>query len=115
MRHKNIIFGRRLRFTLVVLVSQLLLIALAIAWGIHLILIAQNGGVYSIEANLWVLYGEIAATVLIRLFALAIVCLEFIRMKSRRRSDRDSQDLSQDDRHSEGKDKIESIEDLIRS
>jgi uncharacterized membrane protein YcjF (UPF0283 family) len=115
MRHKNIIFGRRLRFTLVVLASQLLLIALAIAWGIHLILIAQNGGVYSIEANPWVLYSEIAATILIILFALAVVCLEFIRMKSRRRSDCDSQDLSQDDRHSERTNRIESLEDLMRS
>jgi membrane protein implicated in regulation of membrane protease activity len=115
MNYKNIIFGRRLRFTLVVLVSQVLLITLAIAWGIHLILIAQNGGVYSIEANPWVLYGEIAATVLIILFAIAVVCLEFIRMKTRRQSDRDSQDLSQNDRRSEDMDKIESIEDLIKS
>ncbi len=118
MSHKSENFSRRLRFSLVILVSQMLLIALAIAWSANLILIAQHGGLYSTEANPWVLYGEIGATVLIILFAFVVIYLEIIRIRSRRRSDRDNQDLSQNERRSEPIDKIDSIEnieDLIRS
>ena len=118
MSNKSVIFGRRLRFTLIILVSQLLLIALAIAWGVNLILIAQHGGLYSMEANPWVLYGEIAATVLIIIFAFVVIYFEVMRMRSKRRSDCDNQDLSQNERRSERIDKIdtiENIEDLISS
>ena len=70
------------------------------------------------EANPWVLYGEIAATVLIILFAFVVIYFEVMRMRAKRRSDRDNQNLSQDERRSESIDKIdtiENIEDLISS
>ena len=42
---------RRLKFTSVVLVNQMLLIALAIAWLIHMIVIAFYGAVHFVEMN----------------------------------------------------------------
>lgn len=90
MDQQSIRSRRRLRFSLIILVSQLLLVALAIGWGIILILIAQHGGVYSIEANPLVLYSEIVAIFLIILFAFFVIYLEVIRMRSRRRTERDS-------------------------
>jgi uncharacterized membrane protein YcjF (UPF0283 family) len=118
MSNKSVIFKRRLRFSLIILVSQMLLVALAIGWGVNLILIAQHGGIYSVEANPWVLYGEIAATVLIIIFAFIVIYLEIIRIRSKRRSDRDSQDQIQNEKRTERqdeKDGIESIEDLMKS
>lgn len=124
MARKSIVFKRRLRFSLIVLVSQMLLMALAIAWGVNLILIAQHGGLYSIETNPLVLYGEIAATVLIIIFAGVVIYLEIVRMRSKRQGERDSQEISdsqhisQDERSSESiesVDDIESVEDLFKS
>jgi len=126
MARKSIVFKRRLRFSLIILVSQMLLMALAIAWGVNLILIAQHGGLYSIEANPLVLYGEIAATVLIIIFAIVVIYLEIIRMRSKRQGESDSQELSQDEERSESMDNIdeegsksmddiESVEDLLKS
>jgi len=89
MKPSPVILRRRVRFTLLVVISELLLIALAAAWGVHLILIAQNGGVYAVEDNPWLLYGEITATNLIILFAIAVLILEFTRMGQRRQDDRD--------------------------
>ncbi len=82
---------RRLRFSLIILISQFLLIALAIGWGINLILIAVHGRVYSVEANPLILYAEIATICLIILFAFFVIYLEIVRMRSRRRNERDSQ------------------------
>jgi ABC-type nickel/cobalt efflux system permease component RcnA len=124
MARKSIVFKRRLRFSLIVLVSQMLLMALAIAWGVNLILIAQHGGLYSIETNPLVLYGEIAATVLIIIFACVVIYLEIVRMRSKRQGEResqeisDSQDISQEEKSSESIDNIddvESVEDLFKS
>jgi len=42
----------------IVIVSQILLIALSLAWGIYLITIAMNGGVLSVENNPWVYSGR---------------------------------------------------------
>lgn len=81
------IFGRRVTFTILVLVSQLLLIAMAIAWCIHMVLIAKYGEIYFIEANSVVLYGEIAATVLITLFAVTVFALQCKRLRERRKGD----------------------------
>jgi uncharacterized BrkB/YihY/UPF0761 family membrane protein len=82
-------YGRRLRFTILVLVSQLLLIALAIAWVIHMVLIAANGAVYFIEANRIILWGEIIATVVITLFATAVFAVQLYRLGERRKGDRE--------------------------
>ncbi len=80
-------FGRRVTFAIVVLVSQLLLIAMAIAWTIHMALIAKTGEIYFIEENPIILYGEIAATVLITLFAIVVFVLQCKRLGARRRGD----------------------------
>ncbi len=81
-------FGRRLRFAILVLISQVLLIAMAIAWVVQMSLIARNGAVYFIEANPWILWGEIIATALITLFATAVFSLQLYRLGERRGADR---------------------------
>ncbi len=79
--------GRRLKFAILVLISQLLLIALAVAWVVHMTLIAANGAVYFIEANPLVLWAEIGATAFITLFATAVFTLQIYRMGERRKGD----------------------------
>ena len=49
------IFGRRVRFALVILASQILLIALGITWVIQMTLIAMKGSVIFVEYNRTVL------------------------------------------------------------
>jgi amino acid transporter len=56
-----------------VLVSQLLLIALALAWAIHMTLVAANGAVYFVESNPVILWIEIIVTVLIGLFGMTLM------------------------------------------
>ena len=68
--------GRRLKFAIVILVSQLLLIALAIAWVVHMVIIAVNGAAYFVETNPFILWGEIAASVLITLFAVSVFVMQ---------------------------------------
>lgn len=81
------LFGRRVTFAILVLAAQLLLIALAIAWCVHLVLIVRYGEIFFIEANPVVLYGEIAATVLITVFAVTVFALQYKRLGERRRGD----------------------------
>jgi len=78
---------RRLRFAVIIVISQLLLIALAIAWLIHMIIIAVNGTVYFVERNPFILWIEIAATVLIILFAAVVFITQLRRLGERRRED----------------------------
>ena len=80
--------GRRLKFAIVILVSQLLLLALAIAWIIQMSLILQHGAVYFVEKNHLVLYLEIIANVIIMLFAATVFALQLTRLKEKRSSDR---------------------------
>jgi uncharacterized BrkB/YihY/UPF0761 family membrane protein len=80
-------FGRRLKFTILVLVSQLLLIALAISWVAHMVLIAKNGAVYFVEGNSIILWAEIGITTLITLFATAVLSIEIYRLGERRKGD----------------------------
>lgn len=80
-------FGRRVKFTILVLVSQLLLIALAMAWVVHMVLIAKNGAVYFVEGNTTILWAEIGITTLITLFATAVFAIEIYRLGERRKSD----------------------------
>jgi len=70
-----------------VLVSQLLLIALALAWAVHMALIAANGSVYFVENNLLVLWLEIALTVSICIFGAAVFVMQLRRLSERRKSD----------------------------
>ena len=78
---------RRLRFAVVVVISQLLLIALAIAWLIHMIIIAVNGTVYFVERNPVMLWIEVAATILVILFATGVFIAQLRRLGERRRGD----------------------------
>ena len=82
-------FGRRVRFAVLVLAAQLLLIAMAIAWCIHMVLIAKNGQIYFIEANPVILHGEIVATVLVVVFAITVFAIQCKRLGEKRRDDRE--------------------------
>ncbi|PPD57812.1 hypothetical protein JP09_008755 [Dehalogenimonas etheniformans] len=80
---------RRVRFSLIVIISQALLIALAVAWGIYLIAISANGGsIISTETNKTILWGEIIATGLIIIFSIVVIVMELNRLFARRRDDR---------------------------
>ncbi len=79
--------ARRVRFAIVILISQLLLIAMAVSWVVHGVLIAQNGQVSFIETNHWILYGEITATVLITLFAVSVFIIQYRRLQEKRQDD----------------------------
>jgi uncharacterized BrkB/YihY/UPF0761 family membrane protein len=78
---------RRIRFALIVLVSQLLLIALALAWAVHMVIIAVRGSVYFVEDNLFILWLEISVTILICIFGVVVFIMQLHRLNERRRSD----------------------------
>jgi membrane protein YdbS with pleckstrin-like domain len=67
-----------------VLLSQALLAALAISWVIHMALIAANGAVYFVENNAFILWAEIAGSILISLFAIFIFINQVQRLGERR-------------------------------
>jgi membrane protein implicated in regulation of membrane protease activity len=79
---------RRLRFSLLILVSQILLIALAISWLVHMVIIAICGSAYFVESNPFILWAEIILTVFITLFAIYILVLQIRRLAERRGADR---------------------------
>ena len=78
---------RRLNFTLLVIVSQMLLVALAITWLIHMVLIALKGSLYFIENNPYILWAEISAAVLITAVAITVLIMQLKRLGERRRGD----------------------------
>jgi len=82
-----VLFGRRLRFGIVVLAAQLLLIAMAVAWCVQLTLIAVHGRICFEETNDAILYGEIAGVALIAVFALAVFVVQYRRLTEKRASD----------------------------
>ncbi len=55
---------RRLRFSVLVLLSQLLLIALAFAWLVHMVTIAICGSAYFVENNPVILWAEILISIM---------------------------------------------------
>ena len=79
---------RRLRSSILVLITQMLLIALAISWLIHMVIIAAYGSAYFVENNPLILWGEIAASVLIAIFAICMLTLQIQRLGERRGTDR---------------------------
>ena len=79
---------RRLRSTALVLVSQMLLIALAFAWLLQMVIIAREGSAYFIENNHLILYGEITVVAFILIFALYVLITQIRRLDERRRTDR---------------------------
>ncbi len=82
--------SRRLKFGLAIVISEILLISLAIAWLVHMLLIAVNGSIYFAEGNPFILWGEIAVTLLITLFAIGVFAIQIDRLGERRRGeDRD--------------------------
>ena len=81
------LFGRRVTFAIVVLISQLLLIALAIVWFIQMLVIARNGAVQFVEENRAILLGEIVLTALVCLVGITVFIMQLRRLRERRRDD----------------------------
>ena len=81
-------FGRRFRFSMSVLVAQLLLLAAGVAWCFHMALILKYGEVYFVEPNTLILYAEIIGTALIVVYAATVFALQWKRLGERRRGDR---------------------------
>ncbi len=81
-------FGRRFRFSMSVLVAQLLLLGAGIGWCFHMAMILKYGEVYFVEPNSLILYAEIVATALIVVYAAIVFALQWKRLGERRRSDR---------------------------
>jgi ABC-type nickel/cobalt efflux system permease component RcnA len=80
--------SRRLRLAVIIVVSQMLLIALAISWLVHMSIIAVEGSAYFVEDNDFILFSEIAASILITLFGLWVLILQIQRLGERRSGDR---------------------------
>lgn len=81
---------RRLRFSTLILISQALLISLAIAWLVHMSIIALCGAIYFIERDPFILWAEISAAVLITLFAIYVLAIQIRRLGERRGTDRNT-------------------------
>ena len=79
---------RRLKSTMFVLISQALLVALAVSWVIHMSIIAANGSVYFVESNRYILWAEIIGSALIAIFAVVILATQIHKLGERRRTDR---------------------------
>jgi hypothetical protein len=88
MNDKRSPMQRRLRFSLLILISQILLIALAISWLAHMGTIAISGSVYFVENNPFILWAEISVSVLITLFAIYILVVQIKKLGERRPTDR---------------------------
>jgi amino acid transporter len=82
------LFGRRVRFALIVLASQLLLIALAVVMLIQMILIAMNGMIQFAENNHVILIIEIILTISITVFGISVFIIQLRRLGEKRNSDR---------------------------
>jgi hypothetical protein len=88
MDEKKSPMQRRLKFSMLILVSQILLIALAISWLIHMVTIAVAGSVYFVENNPIILWSEITISLLITLFAVYIAVIQIRKLGERRPDDR---------------------------
>jgi len=83
-----LLFGRRVRFALIILVSQILLIALAVVMLIQMILISLNGVIQFAENNKTILIIEIILTALITFFGIFVFLIQLRRLGENRSSDR---------------------------
>jgi energy-coupling factor transporter transmembrane protein EcfT len=81
---------RRLRFSLIIVLSQILLIALAISWLCHMVVIAVSGSVYFVENNPLILWTEIFISLLVTIFAIYVLAYQIQRLGERRSTDRRS-------------------------
>ena len=68
---------QRLKNTMLILISQALLVALAVSWVVHMGYIAANGSVNFVENNQFILWSEIAGLVLIVVFAILNYVISF--------------------------------------
>jgi len=82
------LFGRRVRFAIIILASQLLLTALAVVMLVQMFFIAINGVVQFSENNRAVLILEIILTTLITLFSISVFVIQLRRLGENRNSDR---------------------------
>jgi len=80
-------FGRRIRFSVAVLVAQVLLLSTAIALCIQLALIKTYGEVHFVEPNSAILTAEIIATILIVIYSATVFALQWKRLGERRGGD----------------------------
>lgn len=88
------IFGRRVRFALVVIGSHILLIALAVAWLIQMLVIARNGSVKFVEYNQTILIIEIVFIALISIFGISVLFMQIKRLGEKRSVDRKEGNLN---------------------
>jgi hypothetical protein len=88
LTEQKLTMRRRLKSTALVLVSQMLLIALAITWLFQMIIIAVDRSIYVIENNNLILYTEIITTIVVIIYATFILVTQIKRLGERRRSDR---------------------------
>jgi ABC-type nickel/cobalt efflux system permease component RcnA len=88
LTEQKLTMRRRLKSTALVLVSQMLLIALAITWLFQMVIIAVDRSIYVIENNNLILYTEIITTILVITYAIFILVTQIKRLGERRRSDR---------------------------
>jgi len=72
----------------VVLISQILLIALAVSWFVHMMLIEIHGSVYFVESSPLILWSEIVMTVAIVIFAGFVLIMQIRRLGERRQNER---------------------------
>jgi hypothetical protein len=86
--NKKLPMQRRLRFSLLILMSQMMLVALAISWLVHMVTIAISGSAYFIENNHLILWSEISLSIFITLFAIYILIIQIQRLGERRGTDR---------------------------
>jgi predicted membrane channel-forming protein YqfA (hemolysin III family) len=81
------LFGRRVRFAIIIIASQLLLIALAVVMLIQMFFIAINGRVQFVENDKAILIIEIFLTALISCFSISVLIIQLRRLGERRNSD----------------------------
>ena len=81
------ISGRRVRFGIFILATQVLLIAISIIWCICLVLVAKNGEFVVTISNSAVLYLGIALSVIIAVFATFIFAAQIRRLGEKRRGE----------------------------
>ncbi len=65
-----------IRFPISVLVSQMLTMALSIAWLVHAVIVKVNGAVYFVEPNLAILCLEIVMTAAIAIYGIVFLFLQ---------------------------------------
>ena len=73
----------------------MLLLALAIAWLVHMLTIALAGSVYFVENNPFILWAEIVVSILITLFAIFVLIIQIQRLGERRAIDRNQSERGQ--------------------